>query len=86
MSDTFTSHIDKKIFLTSLLTPYLYTFSYTIEPSYFELGLLRFLSKNLSNLVRTVVSVLTLIRQNIGKPNNLKVFWNKKAKGHERDS
>jgi hypothetical protein len=25
--DTFTSHIDPKIFLTFLLTPYLYTFS-----------------------------------------------------------
>ena len=27
VKDTFTSHIDKKIFLTFLLTPYLYTFS-----------------------------------------------------------
>jgi hypothetical protein len=27
VKDTFTSHIDKQIFLTFLLTPYLYTFS-----------------------------------------------------------
>jgi hypothetical protein len=44
----------------------------------------------MSNLVRLVVSGIMLIRyaqsQNIGEPHNLKVFWNKKAKGHEHDS
>ena len=32
VKDTFTSHIDKKIFLTFLLTPYLYTFSLYENP------------------------------------------------------
>jgi hypothetical protein len=59
---------------------------HTIKPPYFELGLSLFLSQITSNLVRTVVSGITLIRQNIGKPNNFKVFSNKKAKGHEQDS
>jgi hypothetical protein len=53
----------------------------TIEPPYFEVGLSLFLSQNMSDIVRTVVSGITLIRQNIGKPNNFKVFSNKKAKG-----
>ena len=34
VKDTFTSHIDKKIFLTFLLTPYLYTFSLYENPSF----------------------------------------------------
>ena len=34
MSDTFTSHIDKKIFLTFLLKLYLYTFSLYENPSF----------------------------------------------------
>jgi hypothetical protein len=34
VKDTFTSHIDKKIFLTFLLTPYLYTFSLFENPSF----------------------------------------------------
>jgi ribosomal protein L24E len=58
------------------------TFGNTIEPPYFELGLSLFLSQNMSNIVRTVVSGLTLIRQNIGKPNNLKVFFTY-SKSHE---
>jgi hypothetical protein len=33
-TDTFTSHIDKKIFLTFLLTPYLYTFPLYENPSF----------------------------------------------------
>jgi hypothetical protein len=34
VKDTFTSHIDKQIFLTFLLTPYLYTFSLYENPSF----------------------------------------------------
>jgi hypothetical protein len=34
VKDTFTSHIDKKIFLIFLLTPYLYTFSLYENPSF----------------------------------------------------
>jgi hypothetical protein len=34
VKDTFTSHIDKKIFLTFLLTPYLYTFTLYENPSF----------------------------------------------------
>jgi hypothetical protein len=34
VKDTFTSHMDKKIFLTFLLTPYLYTFSLYENPSF----------------------------------------------------
>jgi hypothetical protein len=34
VKDTFTSHIDKKISLTFLLTPYLYTFSLYENPSF----------------------------------------------------
>jgi hypothetical protein len=33
IKDTFKSHIDKQIFLTFLLTPYLYTFSLCENPS-----------------------------------------------------
>jgi hypothetical protein len=32
VKDTFTSHIDKQIFLTFFLTPYLYTFSLYENP------------------------------------------------------
>jgi hypothetical protein len=42
VKDTFTSHIDKQIFLTFLLTPYLYTFSLYENPiSTFILGALK---------------------------------------------
>jgi hypothetical protein len=34
IKNNFTSHIDKKIFLTFLLTPYLYTFSLYENPSF----------------------------------------------------
>jgi hypothetical protein len=34
VKDTFTSHIDRKIFLTFLLTPYLYIFSLYENPSF----------------------------------------------------
>jgi hypothetical protein len=38
VKNTFTSHIEKKIFLTFLLKPYLYTFSLYENPSFNETG------------------------------------------------
>ena len=42
---------------------------------------------NMSDIQYSGITIIMLVQsQKIAKPNNLKVFWGKKSKGHKQDS